>query len=65
MNKALLLTLLISCPINPTTKPTAKEDLELQQEKDYQEFRLKVLATFGTIALAAIAAYVQVYLAKK
>lgn len=66
MNKALLLTLLISCPISPKDM-TPKEQYELkqQEEKDAQELKLKLIATFGTIALAIIAAYVQVYLGDK
>ena len=64
---ALFLSFLIFCPAHPNKQLTEREQFELakQEEKDYQEFRLKVLATIGTIALAAIAAYVQLYVDKK
>lgn len=64
MNRSVLLLVLLSIPSH-STQPTPEQQLALQQEKDNQEFRLKVVATFGTITLALIAAYVQIYMAKK
>lgn len=64
MNKYILILLLISTS-TITIKLTPEQQLKVQEEKDYQEFRLKIIAACSTVALAAIAAYIQVYLAKK
>lgn len=65
MKRSILLTVLLLSPSYCHKNPTPAEELAIQQEKDYQEFRLKVVATFGTITLALIAAYVKIYLDKK
>ena len=68
MKKAVLL--LFYSHVSPLIQPaklTQKEEyeLKLQEERDAQELKLKLIATFGTLALAIIAAYVQVYLKDK
>lgn len=61
--RSLVLFLLFSSTL-PCNNLTHKEQMALEQqmEKDRQEYRLKVLATIGTVTVALIAGIVKIYL---
>jgi len=67
MNKALSLLVLLSLPCyaNKCPKECPKSiELEIQKEKDLQEYRMQQLVVVSTLSLALIGAAIKVYLAK-